>query len=454
MSQFFSTVIGSEVLTIIKALLLLALAFIVAAIAKFLVLKLIDKTKLKDLIGKTNRSGDPQKARNYIGKLVYLLVFLLFVPGIFSILGAGSIATPLFNVLEKIWSYVPNILAAVIILIVGLLIAKLVRELLIPVFRKIKVDRLQEKAGIEVEDAAKLSTTLAYIVYVLIVIPVVILALQTLKISAISDPAVSVLDKIITFIPTLILGILIIAAGIFVAKIAAQIVTRLIAATGVDKKLSEQLDENAKDFVLSKVIGSVVQGLIIVFFVVEGLNILKLDVLSKIGATIIAYLPKALGAVLILAGGMALAALLTRLLKKNGLARLALLSRAIIYVIAGFMVLNQLGIANQIVTTAFVIVLAALAVAAAIAFGLGGREFASRVLNRIEARNDTYPEEKVVEEPAVPEEVAEPAESVDISEPVPEEVAEEVTAAEEVAEEAVEEVVEAYVEPMEDAPEE
>ena len=141
---------------VILAVILLIVAFIVAAIVRALVVKLISKTKLNDLLSKAD--GDrPGSTLGFIGKLIYLIVFLLFVPGIFSILGVDSISSPITGMLGKIWSFIPNILAAIIVLVVGFMIAKLVRQLLIPVFQKIRVDKLQEKAGVEVADSARLS---------------------------------------------------------------------------------------------------------------------------------------------------------------------------------------------------------------------------------------------------------------------------------------------------------
>ena len=437
-TSFFSSPFGQGLLNVCKALLLLALAFIVAAIVKKLVMMLMSKTKLKNLIDKADKEGDGTRIAGYIGKLVYLLVFLLFVPGIFSVLGASSIAAPILNVLDKVWGYVPNIVAAGIILTVGLLVAKLIRELLIPVFQKIKLDKLQEKAGIDVKDNAKLSNTLAYVVYVLIIIPVVIIALQALKISAISDPAVGMLNTVIGFIPNIIIGILIVGAGVWVAKLAGQIITSLIAATGVDKKLSDQLDGKAKEFVLSKIVGIVVQILIIVFFTVEGLSVLKLDILSGIGGSIISYMPKLLAAVIILALAITLASLLARFMNKNGIGRYAILAKIAIYIVAGFMILTQLGIAKDIVFWAFVIILAAVAVAAAIAFGIGGRNFAEKTLEKLDCKDD---EEKACE-------CEKECEDAEAAVEAPAEEAEEAPAE---AEEEITEKAESFVEKISDS---
>lgn len=382
-SQFIS-VLGQGTWAVIKALLILVLAFVIASIVKSLVVKLFTKTKLNSLFAQSDSAAEGQKAVDFLGKLVYLLVFLLFVPGIFSSLGMNGISAPILTILNSMWGYVPNVVAAVIVLWVGSFIAKLVRELLVPVFNKLKVNRLQELAGIEAADSAKLSNTLAYIVYVLILIPVIITALQVLSISAISDPAIRMLDIIFAFIPNILVALIIIVIGCMVAKLSGNIVENLIASAGLDAKLSKLLDNQNKNFVLSKVVGRTIHVVMVIFFIVESFGVLRLQVLTDIGSAIIAYMPYVLAAALILVACFVANAIVQKALLKGGYKTYALVVKCIIYVVGGFMVLNELGIASSIVNTAFVLIIAALAVAFAIAFGIGGKDFAAKTLKKFE----------------------------------------------------------------------
>lgn len=387
LTNFLSSIVGG-VASIIVAALILVVAFVVASIVKSLVLKLIDKTKLRNVLAKIDTEDKPGGAREFIGKLVYLLVFLLFVPGIFSALGLGSVMAPISNVLDTIWGYVPNLVAAAIVLMVGSLIAKLVRQLLVPVFDKLNINKLQEKAGIEVKNADRLSNTLAYIVYVLILIPTVIMALNVLNITVISVPAVSMLNSVIGFIPNIVIGLVIIVIGCMIGKLVGQIVTKLIASAGLDAKLQGLLDEKAQKFVLSKVTGGVVYAVIVIFFVVEGLNVLKLDVLTNVGTFIIAYMPNVLAAVLILAATMIVSSMVEKALRKNGMSTYAVVAKVAIIVVGVFMILSQLGIATAIVNDAFILLVAAVAIAFAIAFGIGGKEFAAKTLKKLEEKKE------------------------------------------------------------------
>jgi hypothetical protein len=341
------------------------------------------------LFDKANSAdGSKDGVVTFVGKLVYLLVFLLFVPGIFQSLGMTDISAPILKILNTMWGYVPNIVAAVIVLWAGIFIAKLVRELLIPVFNKIKINTIQEKAGIEVSDSAKLSNTLAYIVYVLILIPVIIAALNVLNIETISGPAVKMLDVIFEFIPNILAALVIIIIGSMVAKFAGNIVKSLIAASGLDANLHKLLEGKASNFVLSKVIGTIVQVVMMIFFIVESVSVLHLQVVSNIGNAIIGYMPNVLAALLIVIICYICGVIVEKALTKNELKTAAVIGKSAIYIVGAFMVLNELGIAQELVNAAFILIIAAAAVAFAISFGFGGREFAARTLKKFEDKLD------------------------------------------------------------------
>ena len=382
MNEMFASFFSSGIWAVVKAVVLLLLAFLTAAIVKSLVVKLFTKTKLNTLLKQADTANGKEKSAEFIGKLVHLLVFLLFVPGIFESLGMREVSSPILNLLDTLWGYLPNILAAVLVLWVGFFIARLVRELLVPVFGHLKVDALQEKAGIQVSDTGRLSNTLAYIVYVLILIPVIIAALQVLNIEAVSIPAIQMLNTIFDFIPNILAALVIMIIGFMVAKFSGNIVESLIASAGFDAKLKEHLDEKGKNFLLSKVIGTTVHIIMAVFFIVESFNVLHLSVLTNIGNAIISYMPYILASVLILLVCYVCDGLAGKALAKGNHTVFAMASKIAIYTVGIFMVLSELGIAGEIVNTAFILIIAALAMAFAISFGIGGRDFAEKVLKK------------------------------------------------------------------------
>lgn len=217
----------------------------------------------------------------------------------------------------------------------------------------------------------------------LILIPVIIAALQVLNIEAVSAPAIQMLDTIFKFIPNILAALVIIIIGCMVAKFSGNIVESLIASAGFDTKLKEHLSDKDNSFILSKVIGKTVHIIMVVFFIVESFSVLHLSVLTNIGNAIIAYMPYILASALILLACYVCDGLAGKALSKGNHTVLAMVSRAAIYTIGIFMVLSELGIAKEIVNTAFILIIAALATAFAISFGIGGRGFAEKALKKL-----------------------------------------------------------------------
>lgn len=125
MHEMFVSFFSSGIWALIKAVLLLLLAFITATVVKSLVVKLFTKTKLNTLLKQADNANGKERSVDFIGKLVHLLVFLLFVPGIFESLGMREVSSPILNLLNTLWGYLPNLLAAVLVLWVGFFIARL-----------------------------------------------------------------------------------------------------------------------------------------------------------------------------------------------------------------------------------------------------------------------------------------------------------------------------------------
>ena len=379
----------------IEALFLLAIAFIVAAIVKSLVNgtmkllkfdKVLDKAKLEDKSKIT--------LKEFIAKLFYLITFALFIPGVFQKLGLTSVSEPVVSMMDKLLSYMPNIIAALIIFIIGLCISKGVRGLLIPLFQKLNVDKYVEKAGIKKENSVTISEVLANIVYVLILIPVGIAALDALKIEAISKPAIGMLNNILIFMPRVLVTIVIIYIGKFIADLACGLLEKFLISIGTDKTVNNIFKASdtklSSDFSLSRVIAQIVKVVIIVFFLVEGVNILKLEILTNIGNSVIKYMPYAISSAIIMLIAILVGNYSESTINKkfDDSKTIALITKVAIVTVGAFITLYQLGIAKSIINSSFIIVLGAFAVAFAIAFGVGGRDFAKSMLSKLEKKID------------------------------------------------------------------
>ena len=398
--RFFSPLarlLGEGMMGVVKAVLLLVLAYFIASAVRSMLKALLNKTSFC----KSQEDGAKKESIvEYIGDIAYLFVMLLFVPGIFSALGASTIATPILDMMRSIWSFLPNLLGAGIVLMLGNLVAKLIRQLLAPALKKANVDKLQEKLGCETPSEVSLSETLAYLVYVLILIPVIIAALQVLKLDVLTAPATMMLQEILTYIPLVAAALFVAGLGVVLGRLVSQIVTRLIAASGADEKVKEFIGETSYKFSLSGIVGSILNGVIVILFTVQGVNLLKLEILTKVGTAIIGYLPNILAAVLVMAAAWIGSAAAQRAFEKNGFTCCAAFIRGLILIIAGFMILSQLGIAVSIVNEAFIIILTGAALAFAIAFGIGGADIVKKYLAKRALENCCADKEEVKEEAA------------------------------------------------------
>ena len=398
--RFFSPLarlLGEGMMGVVKAVLLLVLAYFIASAVRSMLKALLNKTGFC----KSQEDGAKKESIvEYIGDIAYLFVMLLFVPGIFSALGASTIATPILDMMRSIWSFLPNLLGAGIVLMLGNLVAKLIRQLLAPALKKANVDKLQEKLGCETPSEVSLSETLAYLVYVLILIPVIIAALQVLKLDVLTAPATVMLQEILTYIPLVAAALFVAGLGVVLGRLVSQIVTRLIAASGADEKVKEFIGETSYKFSLSGIVGSILNGVIVILFTVQGVNLLKLEILTKVGTAIIGYLPNILAAVLVMATAWIGSAAAQRAFEKNGFTCCAAFIRGLILIIAGFMILSQLGIAVSIVNEAFIIILTGAALAFAIAFGIGGADIVKKYLAKRALENCCADKEEVKEEAA------------------------------------------------------
>ncbi|NLP14191.1 MAG: mechanosensitive ion channel [Clostridium sp.] len=381
----------SGIPSVIHAVLLLVLAYVVALIAKALVVKALKLLKIDKRIDKLGVVDEATgSSLDFIGKLVFVIVFLLFLPGVLDKLGFDNVSTPITMLVTQFLNYIPNVIAAIIILMVGGLVAKIIRQLIAPILKKLNVDKLQEKAGISTSENATISSVISYVIYVIILIPVIIAALQALNITAISNPAIAMLNTMFGMLPNIFVAIALVVIGTIVARIAGKLLAQILSGLGTDsilKKMVPSDNSKLKDFSLSKAIGEFVKYVIILLFVVEATNVINLEVLRNVGGAIIAYLPMVISSVIILGIALLISSWVGGFIeKKCPDAKLtATIAKTAIVVVAVFMVLIQLGIATTIVSAAFIIVLGALAVAFAIAFGIGGRDFAANTLKKFES---------------------------------------------------------------------
>lgn len=376
---------------VLWAIILLAVAFIAAAIVQSLVTGLLKKLNAEKYLSKLGvKDSDTNSSIAFVAKLAYFVTFLLFLPAVLDKLGMQSVSSPITSMVNTFLAFIPKLVGAGIIIAVGMFLGKLVKQLLTPVLKAIKIDALQEKAGIEASEGTALSAVVTNVVYAVIVLVAITAALEQLDVDAISTPANVVVSAIFDAVPNVLFAIVIIAIGVFIAKLVAKLLESVLAGVGADNLVAKITGNSEKKVALSKILSAIVKYVLIIIFLVEGLNILDLPVLTEVGAAVIGYMPAVLSAVIIIAIGIFAANTAEAALAKKFPAAKAsaLIAKIAIYVLTAFLCLSQLHVATAIVETTFILIIAALCVAFAIAFGVGGRKFAADTLDKLEKKID------------------------------------------------------------------
>ncbi|HEM3726131.1 TPA: mechanosensitive ion channel [Streptococcus suis] len=380
---------------VIRMLVLVIIAFALADLLRKLTLSGLNKIQFSQKLqewGVIKPEDNGQSLIKTLGQLVYFLVILFFLPSILSGLNISSTVDPISSMFEKFFAFIPNMIAAGLILFVGTFFCKFIKGLLTGVLERLDIDTWYKKVTGQEKlpfDSKQIISVLSTVVYVLIFIPILTLALETLGITSISQPIVTILNQVIGILPHVLVALVLIAVGSFVAKLIGNLLENLLETAGINNYSKYLFAKEEANFELSAIITQVVRAIIIVFFFIQAIQVLNLQVFNAVGSALLAYLPSLISAIAIVILAIIASNLVANFLQKVTDSPLVItIVRYLMIVFAVFMALDQLKFAQHIVQSTFTIVLGALAVAFALAFGLGGRDFAARQLEKLEKKID------------------------------------------------------------------
>ena len=371
------------------ALILILAAWALATFLRMIISKVLDAAKLDERLGEKSgaEKEDYLPLSKTISNAVYWLIFLLFLPAILDSLKLQGLLGPVQNMLNEILNYLPNIFTAAVILLIGWFAAMIIKKIVSNLFAVVGMDKLSDKVGLtNVIGKNKLSDVLGIVVYVLILIPIIISALEALSLELITNPATNMLDLILTAIPSLFAAALIILVSYIVGKIVANLVSNLLANLGFDRfwlKLGLAKEEFKDKKTASEFAGYLVLVTILLFATIESLRMLNFDNVATILTDFINFAGQVILGLIIFTIGLFVANLVSGKVKESKSRQanlLAIIAKTAILVLVGSMALQQMGFGENIVLIAFGLFFGALAVAAAIAFGVGGRDIAQQQL--------------------------------------------------------------------------
>lgn len=369
--------------------LLLLVAWMLAAVLRIIILKGLNAARLDERLGSEAEIelGEQTPLANSIADVVYWFVFLLFLPALLDALALEGLLAPVNSMMNTLLGFLPNLFAAALILVVGWFLARIVQRIVSSLLAAAGVDRLSERVGLtQFLGSRALSGAVGIVVYVLILIPVLIASLNALALQAITQPASEMLGLILGALPDVFGAALVLTLAYVVGRILATLVTNLLSGIGFNAVLARlglAPEIAAGAYTPAAIVGTLLLVAIMLFASMEAAGLLGFTLLADLISELTIFGGHLLLGLVIFAIGLYLANLASQAIRSSQAAQARLVAKSAylaILVLAGAMALRQMGLADEIVNLAFGLVLGALAIAFALALGLGGREIAANEL--------------------------------------------------------------------------
>src|SRR5438309_6696850 len=384
---------------ILIAILILVATWVVARAVKWILQKAIDRTPAL----RKHMTGAPEETVGHqLGTIAKLIIWLVGIMAALQFLGVAQILAPVNELVTEIFAFLPRLIGFGLLLFVGIIIAGIVKRLTETVLIAVNVDGLLARAGIGSTEGtartspdavpagaapgatrASVARAAGMLLFAFIIIPIAIGAFQVLGIEAISGPATAMLNQILTAIPHVLAAALWIGIAFIAARFLKTIIEAILPPTGFDDAIRSTGVVPASAFP-SRIVANVAMIAIILAASIEAAKQLGGGTIAIFLAQVTALGGKVIFGTLIIVVGILLSRIIANLVGsgtgEGGYAQV--LVRYAIIALFTAIGLTFMGLADAIVMMAFGLILGSAAVATALAFGLGGRDAAARVLER------------------------------------------------------------------------
>jgi hypothetical protein len=380
---------------VVFAILILVVTHFVAKAVQWGVAKAIDRVPVL----KRHPQAGGQSVGIELGRLAYWLVWLVGLIAALQPLGLSEVLTPVTNLTNEVFAFLPRLLGASVLFFAGLILARIVGHVIEAALGALNIERLLGRAGISIgepplavdeagvaaEGVAPARSSIARAVGVtisaLIIIYAAIAALGILQIEAISVPATNMLNTIWMAIPNVVAALVWLAIAFLIGRWVKTLIETVLPSLGFDDSV-RALGIMPASSNPSKVVGAIAMTAILLAAAIEAARQLGGDSVAALLFQITALGGKVIFGTVIIVAGLFLARMLASLVGsstgESGYAQ-TIVKYAIIALFTAIG-LTFMGLADQIVMMAFGLILGSAAVATALAFGLGGRDAAARIL--------------------------------------------------------------------------
>jgi hypothetical protein len=384
---------------VLIAILILVATWVVARAVKWVLQKAVDRSPAL----RKHVTGTPQETVGHqLGTIAKLIIWLVGIMAALSFLGISQILAPINELLTAIFAFLPRLIGFGLILFIGFVVARIVQRLVESVLIAANIDGLLARIGIGSTEGtvrtspdavppgaapaatrASIARAVGVLLFAIIIIQVAIAALQVLGIEAISGPAIDMLNQIYAALPRILAAALWIGIAFIIGRFVKMIVEAILPPTGFDDAIRSMGVLPANAFP-SRIVANIAMIAIILAASIEAAKQLGGGTIAIFLAQVTELGGKVIFGTLIIVVGIFLARIVSGLVAsgtgEGGYAQ-TIVRYAIIALFTAIG-LTFMGLADQIVMLAFGLILGSAAVACAIAFGLGGRDAAARILER------------------------------------------------------------------------
>ncbi|NNF05952.1 MAG: mechanosensitive ion channel [Candidatus Eisenbacteria bacterium] len=292
----FQQTLGQSLPNILGAVAILIVGWLLAMAIRAGLRKALGAARLDERLGKA--VGTPWGYEKALTQLVFVILLLGVALAFFNVLQLTQVSKPLESFLSRIMEYLPQIGAALVLVVVAFILASLARAVVRRALGKTSVD-----AKVPVHESAQpFSESLASAIYWLVFLIFLPPVLNALGMRGMLEPVENVTSKILSILPNALAAFVLGFVGWIVARIVRDITTNVAVAVGVDK-LASRAGADAS-IPLSRVVGHVFYILILVPAIISALGALRIDTISDPATsmlqTLLGAIPALIAATLIL----------------------------------------------------------------------------------------------------------------------------------------------------------
>lgn len=391
---------------VLGAIGLTLLALILARVVSEFVRKRVDKSKIGMVANREALGPGRPSLGKSLGSAVFWLILLMFIPWILAVIGLSETLAPINTMLTQVMDYLPRVALAAFTIAIGFVIATVARRAVTSLLSAAPIDHAARQADIgDLIKGTEIARAIGLIVYVFILIPTFIVGLEALDIQSISQPLTSMLQTMMNAIPSIIAAVLVLFVFTLFARAVRSLVISFLSGMGFDsfwRHLGVAIEHHDDEDALKRpqagaaisptiIVANIAMAGMLIVGAITAAQQLNIEPVSSALSEVLAVGAKILlGSVVILAG-IPVSRFVATTLRRAGDARSELVATAVqwgILVLVTAIGVREMGLGSDIIFAGFVLILGSASLAAALAFGIGGRGAAARFLERIDRERD------------------------------------------------------------------